>query len=301
MRQGALAVTIGVGMAVLAAVLAGGALHSLMEVGTCSTTGFSSQVGPVPQCPSGSTEQDIFLPASLLLSILVGLTPLGLWGLAALFTGVGVGPLLLELGSGPKGVSDGFLVAFGGAFLVCGLGIAIGLLVRQASDGWPRVAALSGFSAVAAAAVGAGAGLGLVNITAPVLPTAKQLAAAQPKPAGEACRILPKAIATEILGPQAQFVDDQPTGTGDPQCQYANGAGDYLTVITGTWAELSPGAFEHPQPVADLGTQAFYWQGILTVRKGAKGANISFSSKQGTAASELPIAERAARAILPLI
>jgi hypothetical protein len=128
----------GVGVMLFSAILLGVGIHHLIATGNCSSTGYSSDLGPVPYCPSGTGYWFAFVFGGII-GCLIGAamaTSLGLV-FAGTFGAVGVGSLTLVLDH-VHGGERVFAVIFGGGFALVGLIALVATL--QASLGSLRAA-----------------------------------------------------------------------------------------------------------------------------------------------------------------
>ncbi len=114
-------VIIGVAIVLFASVLTGVGIYHLIKTGTCSSTGYSANYGPVPFCPAGTGAWIGFLIGGIFLT-LIG-------GAMAMSVGLAIGPMFMAIGVGSiavafdKGNSSGqtiFALVFGGFFLLGG-------------------------------------------------------------------------------------------------------------------------------------------------------------------------------------
>lgn len=119
---------IGVALVLFTAVLLGVGIHHLVATGTCSSTGYSANYGPVPHCPAGTGWWMAFVFAGIIGGIAGGLMA-GSIGLlfAGIFGGIGFGALSLLFDSNAQSSTQIFAAAFGGAFAL--VGVIAGLAV----------------------------------------------------------------------------------------------------------------------------------------------------------------------------
>jgi hypothetical protein len=107
-------------------VLLGVGIHHLVATGTCSSTGYSGNYGPVPYCPSGTGWWMLFLFAGIFGSIIGGFvsggSSVGLIN-GGIFTAIGLGSLSLLFDSSAHSSTKVFAGIFGGCFAVAGLAI----------------------------------------------------------------------------------------------------------------------------------------------------------------------------------
>jgi len=120
----------GVAILLFSAVLLGVAIHHLVATGTCSSTGYSANYGPVPHCPSGTGWWIAFVFVGIL-GGLAGAAMAGSMGLifAGIFGAIGFGALSIVLDSNVRSSTKVFGAAFGGAFALCGVTAAVIVLV----------------------------------------------------------------------------------------------------------------------------------------------------------------------------
>ena len=129
---------IGVGLVLFTAVLLGVGIHHLVATGTCSSTGYSANYGPVPHCPAGTGWWMAFVFAGIIGGIAGGLMA-GSLGLlfAGIFGGIGFGALSLVFDSNASSSTQIFAAAFGGAFalvgVIAGVTVLVGALKSLAS------------------------------------------------------------------------------------------------------------------------------------------------------------------------
>jgi hypothetical protein len=117
---------VGVAVVLFSAVLLGVGIHHLVATGTCSSTGYSGNFGPVPYCPSGTGWWMLFLFAGIIGAIVGGFvsggSSVGLIN-GGIFTAIGLGSLSLVFDSSASSSTQTFAGVFGGCFAVTGLGI----------------------------------------------------------------------------------------------------------------------------------------------------------------------------------
>jgi hypothetical protein len=97
-------------------------IHHLVATGTCSSTGYSANYGPVPHCPSGTGWWFAFVFGGIIGS-LVGALMAGSIGLvfAGIFGAIGFGSLSILLDSTAKSGERLFAGIFGGCFAIVGV------------------------------------------------------------------------------------------------------------------------------------------------------------------------------------
>src|SRR5881227_3899048 len=90
----------GVALLLFSSVLLGVGMHHMIATGTCSSTGYSANYGPVPHCPSGTGWWFAFLFVGIL-GGLAGAAMAGSMGLifAGIFGAIGFGALSIVLDS----------------------------------------------------------------------------------------------------------------------------------------------------------------------------------------------------------
>ena len=115
---------IGIAMLLFGAVVLGVGMHHLVATGTCSSTGYSSNYGPVPYCPKGTGWWILFVIGGVFLAVIGGLVsggPSALLIVPAVFAGIGVGSLTIAFDSSASSSTKTFAAIFGGAFAFFGL------------------------------------------------------------------------------------------------------------------------------------------------------------------------------------
>jgi hypothetical protein len=122
----------GVALLLFSAILLGVGIHHLVATGTCSSTGYSGNFGPVPHCPSGTGWWFAFVFGGII-GCLIGAAMAGNGSLifAGIFGAIGFGALSLALDSNAASGSQVFGAAFGGVFAVVGI-IAWGVILVSA-------------------------------------------------------------------------------------------------------------------------------------------------------------------------
>jgi hypothetical protein len=137
---------VGVAVLIFSAILLGVGIHHMVSIGTCSSTGYSANYGPVPHCPSGTGAWFAFIFGGIIGS-LAGALMAGSVGLvfAGIFGAIGFGALSIVLDSSAHSSNKIFGAVFGGCFALVGviagiavLSSAIGSLRRPASKPPPR-------------------------------------------------------------------------------------------------------------------------------------------------------------------
>jgi hypothetical protein len=125
-----------VGMAILlfGSILLGVGIHHLIATGTCSSTGYSANYGPVPTCPSGTGAWMGFLFGGIVLGLIGGfmLASSGPFSISpiffGIFGGIGFGAMSLLIDSKVSSGSQVFGGIFGGCFAVVGVGAGIAMI-----------------------------------------------------------------------------------------------------------------------------------------------------------------------------
>jgi hypothetical protein len=115
---------IGVAVLLFGAVLLGVGMHHLVATGTCSSTGYSANFGPVPRCPKGTGWWILFLIGGVFLVIIGGFVargPSAALIVPAIFGAIGVGSLTVAFQGNVSSGTKTFALIFGGAFALCGL------------------------------------------------------------------------------------------------------------------------------------------------------------------------------------
>jgi Short C-terminal domain len=120
----------GVAVLLFFAILLGVGIHHLVATGTCSSTGYSANYGPVPHCPAGTGWWFAFVFAGIV-GCLAGAAMAGSGGLifAGIFGAIGVGALTLAFQSSATSSTRVFGGVFGGVFALVGLTALVVILV----------------------------------------------------------------------------------------------------------------------------------------------------------------------------
>jgi Short C-terminal domain len=120
---------VGIALVLFSGVLLGVGIHHLVATGTCSSTGYSANYGPVPTCPAGTGWWFAFVFLGILGGVAGALmaTNLGLV-FAVVFGAIGFGALSLLLDSSTSSGTKVFAAIFGGTFALVGVSAAIGVL-----------------------------------------------------------------------------------------------------------------------------------------------------------------------------
>jgi Short C-terminal domain len=146
---------VGVGILLFTAVLMGVGIHHLVSTGTCSSTGYAANYGPVPYCPSGTGWWIAFLfigiAGGIIGGFLAGGSTVGLIN-GTIFTAIGVGSVTVVFDKHAS--SKTFAGVFGGCFAVVGIIIlmfALASAFRSArpSAGRPRGTGRAGSKLIA--------------------------------------------------------------------------------------------------------------------------------------------------------
>jgi hypothetical protein len=124
-------VIVGVALWLFSSVLVAVAIHHVITIGNCSSTGYSSTYGPVPHCPSGSGWIFALMFGGIIGTVIAS-------GLAAsigmivsgIFGSIGAGALSILFTSGTANGSKLFAGIFGGVFGLVGV---IGLVALISS------------------------------------------------------------------------------------------------------------------------------------------------------------------------
>jgi len=114
---------IGVAVLLFGAILFGVGIHHLVATGTCSSTGYSANYGPVPYCPKGTGYWFLFLFGGIFMVIIGGLVSGAssvILILPTVFLAIGIGSLTVAFDSQASSGSKTFALIFGGAFALFG-------------------------------------------------------------------------------------------------------------------------------------------------------------------------------------
>jgi hypothetical protein len=123
-------------------------IHHVVATGTCSSTGYSANYGPVPTCPSGTGAWFAFVFGGVI-GGLVGALMAGSMGLVfgGLFSAIGFGALSILLDAHAQSSEKVFGAIFGGCFALVGvvagvavIASAVGSLRRPAKQPAPSSA-----------------------------------------------------------------------------------------------------------------------------------------------------------------
>jgi Short C-terminal domain len=154
----------GVALLLFSGVLLAVGMHHLIATGTCSSTGYSANFGPVPTCPSGTGWWFAFVFGGVI-GGLIGALMAGSLGLvfAGLFGAIGLGALSILLDSHAQSGEKVFGAVFGGCFALVGLAAGAGVIasaigsLRTSAKGGPTSTggptAISSFATSQAASV----------------------------------------------------------------------------------------------------------------------------------------------------
>lgn len=125
---------VGIGLLVFSAVLMGSALHHVIKVGTCSSTGYAANYGPVPYCPAGTGWWILMLVGGIF-GMLIGAGVAGsiIAIVPAIFVTIGVGSVTVAFDHSASSGSKTFALIFGGGFLLFG-GVPALFLIWESSD-----------------------------------------------------------------------------------------------------------------------------------------------------------------------
>jgi Short C-terminal domain len=154
---------VGVALLLFAAVLAGFGMHHLIRTGTCSSTGYSANYGPVPYCPAGTGAWIGMLMGGIFATV-VGALLSGAGGLIipGIFTAIGAGAITVAFDQNASSGASTFGLIFGGCFLLGGLVPALFVIggglraaIGELSSGSPSQAAPTRVKPEAPAAVAA--------------------------------------------------------------------------------------------------------------------------------------------------
>ena len=115
---------IGVAILLFGAVLLGVGMHHLIATGTCSSTGYSSNLGPVPHCPKGTGWWILFLIGGIFIVLIGGFVSMGSGAaliVPGIFGAIGIGSMTVAFQDHPSSSTKTFALIFGGAFALAGL------------------------------------------------------------------------------------------------------------------------------------------------------------------------------------
>jgi hypothetical protein len=138
----------GVALMLFSSVLLGVGIHHLVATGTCSSTGYSANYGPVPTCPSGTGWWFAFVFGGVI-GGLIGALMAGSMALvfASIFGAIGFGSLTILFDAHTQSSEKVFAAIFGGSFALVGVGAgaaviasAIGSLRGPAAKSTARTA-----------------------------------------------------------------------------------------------------------------------------------------------------------------
>jgi hypothetical protein len=124
----------GVALLLFSAILLGVGIHHVVATGTCSSTGYSANFGPVPTCPSGTGWWFAFVFGGVIGSLVGGLMAGSLsLVFAGMFGAIGFGALSNLLDSSAQSSEKVFSAVFGGCFAL--VGVAAGISAIASSVG----------------------------------------------------------------------------------------------------------------------------------------------------------------------
>ncbi len=120
---------VGVALLLFSAVLLGVGIHHVVATGTCSSTGYSANYGPVPTCPSGTGWWFAFVFGGVI-GGLIGALMAGSLGLvfAGIFGAIGFGALSVLFDSHTQSGEKVFAAVFGGCFALVGVAAGAGVI-----------------------------------------------------------------------------------------------------------------------------------------------------------------------------
>jgi len=130
---------IGVALVLFCGILLGVGIHHMVSIGTCSSTGYSANYGPVKFCPAGTGWWFAFLFGGII-GGLIGALMAGSVALvfAGIFGGIGFGALTIALDAHPSAGTKIFGAVFGGCFAI--VGVIAGIFVLRSAFGALRSA-----------------------------------------------------------------------------------------------------------------------------------------------------------------
>ncbi len=122
----------GVAVLLFFSVLLGVGIHHMISIGTCSSTGYSGNLGPVPYCPKGTGWWFLFLFAGIF-GCLAGAGMAGSVAMVfgGIFGAIGIGSFTILLDKHTAGGSKAFGAIFGACFAIVGL-IAWAAIIKNA-------------------------------------------------------------------------------------------------------------------------------------------------------------------------
>src|SRR2546429_102833 len=134
----------GVAVLLFGAVLLGVGIHHVVSTGTCSSTGYSANFGPVPHCPKGTGWWILFVIGGVFLVLIGGFVSAGSGAaliIPGIFGAIGVGSISVAFQSHVASSTKTFALIFGGAFaatgLIPGLFIGAGAIRRMSRSARP--------------------------------------------------------------------------------------------------------------------------------------------------------------------
>jgi hypothetical protein len=122
----------GIALLLFSGILLGVGIHHVVATGTCSSTGYSANYGPVPTCPSGTGAWFAFVFGGIIGGIVGALmaTSVALV-FAGLFSAIGFGALSILLDAHTQSSEKVFGAVFGGCFAMVGV-VAGGTVIVSA-------------------------------------------------------------------------------------------------------------------------------------------------------------------------
>jgi hypothetical protein len=117
-------VIVGIALVLFAAVIEGVGIHHLIRTGTCSSTGYIGNLGPVQKCPAGTGAWIGFLIGGIFLVLIGGFlsAPAGLrLIIPAIFCAIGFGSLTVAFDKAASSGSKTFGLIFGACFAISGV------------------------------------------------------------------------------------------------------------------------------------------------------------------------------------
>ncbi len=112
----------GIAVVLFSGILLGVGMHHLVATGTCSSTGYSANYGPVPTCPSGTGWWFAFVFGGIVGCLIGSAMASGVaYVFAGIFGGIGFGALSIALDSSASSATKLFGAIFGGCFAIVGV------------------------------------------------------------------------------------------------------------------------------------------------------------------------------------
>jgi hypothetical protein len=119
----------GVAILLFSSVLLGVGIHHLVATGTCSSTGYSANYGPVPTCPSGTGWWFAFVFGGIFGCLIGSALAAGVgFVFAGIFGAIGFGALSIVFDSSASNGTKIFGAIFGGCFALVGVVAWIAIL-----------------------------------------------------------------------------------------------------------------------------------------------------------------------------